>query len=142
MAEEIYQMKFITEDNIGNLRILGKEFVKNNLNKAKLIISNKKSRLKSLISIYNLKNNKIKMILSKDIINKNGMFKNCLYLESLSEYSIDKEKEEFQNENEYNEEILESEDNSLINSNNFNEGCLIYKNYETNNNPFFEFSKI
>ena len=54
-----------------NIRILGHYFVKNNKNKAKLIINNKKYGLKELVNKKKFTNDKIKinMILSKDISN-------------------------------------------------------------------------
>ena len=55
--------KIDSNENIGNLRILGEDFVKNNINKGKLIISNKKLFFKGVISINNIKINKIKMII-------------------------------------------------------------------------------
>ena len=71
-----------------NIRILGHDFVKNNKNKAKLIINNKKYGLKDLVNYKEFTNDKIKinMILSKDISNISHMFKNCV---KLLEISID-----------------------------------------------------
>ena len=70
-----------------NIKILGHEFVRNNKNKAKLIINNKKYHLTEFIDIINEDDDikKIKIILNKYIFNKNCMFKNC---ESLSGISI------------------------------------------------------
>ena len=95
-----------------NIRILGHDFVKNNKNKAKLIINNKNYRLKEFI------NDKIKinMILSKDISNISHMFKNCVKLLKISIdddfININDEKfykfeEFFDYNNDYNEDIYE-----------------------------------
>ena len=99
---EMYKMiyKIDSNKNTSNLRILGEDFVKNNINKGKLIISNKKSFFKGVISINNIKTNKLKMILCKSIYNKSCMFKDCKWLESLSllpnnndiKYSVNEEK--------------------------------------------------
>jgi hypothetical protein len=75
---------FLTEiaENTENIQILGIEFVQNNANKGKLIINNKKSRLKPFLEIKNMKEDKvkIKMILNKNTHNKSYMFKNCTTL--------------------------------------------------------------
>ena len=85
--DKIYINKKI-EDEIysDNIRILGHDFVKNNKNKAKLIINNKKYRLKELVNNKGFNNDKIKinMILSKDISNISNMFKNCVKLLEIS----------------------------------------------------------
>ena len=68
----------IEEDNEkGLLRILGKEFVKSNKNKGKLIINNKRYKLEEFIKIEDNKvqNYKLQMILSKDLSNYSYMFK-------------------------------------------------------------------
>jgi hypothetical protein len=53
---------FLTEiaENKENIQILGIEFVQNNANKGKLIINNKKSRLKPFLEIKNIKDIKLK----------------------------------------------------------------------------------
>ena len=84
----IYQI----ENNIKNLRILGKEFVKNNKNKGKLILNNKKVSLKDKISAKDINNNKILMILNESVNNRSYIFKDCellVSLESLINLSID-----------------------------------------------------
>ena len=109
-----------------NIRILGHDFVKNNKNKAKLIINNKKYGLKDLVNYKEFTNDKIKinMILSKDIFNISHMFKNCV---KLLEISIDddfinindekfyKFEEYLDYNNDYNEDIYEDyyEDNYI-----------------------------
>ena len=55
MELEIYELKYKKVENNNNLRILGEDFVKNNRNKAKLIINNKKYLPESLILINNVK---------------------------------------------------------------------------------------
>ena len=68
-----YQMKYIIKSLLYNysLNILGKDFVKNNRNKAKLIIENKKYYLKEYIELNNIKKLELKIdiLLSKDICN-------------------------------------------------------------------------
>ena len=81
-----------------DIRMLGHDFVKNNENKAKLVINNKKHKLKGFISTNELLNNKlkIKIILSKNLSNISHMFQNCAKLIKLSIYddilNIDNEK--------------------------------------------------
>ena len=72
------------EEEKENLRIFGFDFVKNNKNKIKLIINNKKSYLKEFIKINDINGNyiKINMIISKGPFNGMYMFKNCKALES------------------------------------------------------------
>ena len=77
MEVEKYKMIYKIENKSNNLRILGDDFVKNNINKGKLIINNKKFSLKSIISINEMKKCKIEIILVKNIYNKSCMFKNC-----------------------------------------------------------------
>ena len=69
----------INNKNKVKLRILGKYFCRNNKNKGKLIINNKKSELKEFINIENIKKEqiKIKMLLNKNLYNKSYMFKDC-----------------------------------------------------------------
>ena len=104
-----YIMEYKIEDKSKNLRILGDIFVENNKNKGVLVINNKKFPLISIISINDLKKNKIQIILSKNFNNRAGMFKNCESLESLSQIIDD---------NKIIEEDLES--NECINENNNN----------------------
>ena len=98
MEVELYKMKYKIEKNINKFRILGEDFVKNNRNKGSLIINNKKNPLKDIIIIDNIKENKIQMILSKNIYNKSFMFKKCNFLEIISLSSISEKKEKSQNE--------------------------------------------
>ena len=129
-----------------NIRILGHDFVKNNKNKAKLIINNKKYGLKDLVNYKEFINDKIKinMILSKDISNISHMFKNCVKLLKISIdddfININDEKfykfeEFFDYNNDYNEDIYEDiyEDYCDNNHDNF---------YNDNDNIFSNCSEI
>ena len=71
-----------------NIRILGYDFVKNNKNKAKLIISNKKFKLREFLSGEGYHDNelKLKIILDKDLLNLNYMFGDCKRLINFSIY--------------------------------------------------------
>ena len=66
--------------------ILGKVFVKNNKNKGKLIINNKKYNLSEFITTEDIKSDKIKIVLivSKDLCKMDYMFYNCNSLLNLS----------------------------------------------------------
>ena len=69
----------INTKNKVKIRILGENFCRNNKNKGKLIINNKKSELKEFINIENINKEqiKIKMVLNKNLYNKSHMFKDC-----------------------------------------------------------------
>ena len=57
-------MKYKIEEsalNYDSLKIFGKEFVKNNRNKLKLIIENKKHNLREYIKLKNFKKPKLKI---------------------------------------------------------------------------------
>ena len=109
MEVEIYKMKYITKIAItsneeleehyeepqgineiksGGIRILGDDFVKLNSNKAKLIINNKKDKLREFINSKDLISYgmKIKIILYKGLSNISHMFKNCIKLKEMSDY--------------------------------------------------------
>ena len=69
-----FKMKYKIEKNAlydNNLSILGGNFVKNNRNKGRLIIENKKYYLKEFINSDNFKNSylKINILLNKDNCN-------------------------------------------------------------------------
>jgi len=106
-----------------NIRILGHNFVRNNTNKAKLIINNKKYILKEIINSKEFNYNKIKIniILSKDISNISYMFMNCSKLLEISIYDdiIDitnkkpYESEDSYNNIDYNEDIYDNILNNL-----------------------------
>ena len=73
------------EKESDNIRLLGKDFVKNNKNKGKLIINNKKYKLKEFINSNEIKNDiiKINIILSKEISNISHLFDNCYKLKEI-----------------------------------------------------------
>ena len=77
--------KLYNEKGSDNIRILGKDFVKNNKNKGKLIINNKKYKLKEFININEIKNDiiKINIILSKELSNISHLFHNCAKLKEI-----------------------------------------------------------
>jgi len=65
-----------------DIRILGSDFVKNNKNKAKLIINNKKYALKEFINQKGFSSDEIEIniLLNKDLLNISSFFKNCFKL--------------------------------------------------------------
>ena len=79
METERYIMIHSFAEKGVKLRILDKIFIKNNKNKGKLIINNKKSSLKDFIST-NENKIKISLLLNNNISNKSEMFKDCKYL--------------------------------------------------------------
>ena len=87
MENERYKMTFKLGKKSKELRIIGKDFTKNNMNKGKLIINNKKFRLREYINTENKNKNEINiyLLLSNNIYNKAGMFKDC---ECLTEFKI------------------------------------------------------
>ena len=98
MEIEIYKMIYNLKNKVNKMKILGEYFIINNKNKGKLIINNKKIPLKSEISINNINQNKIKMVLNKNAYNKSYIFKNCESLESISQISKNNNIENNQNE--------------------------------------------
>ena len=119
-----------------NIRILGHDFVKNNKNKAKLIINNKKYGLKESANKKKFTNDKIKinMILSKDISNISHMFKNCV---KLLEISIDDDFININDEKFYKfEEYLDYniENNEDINEDYYEDNYINF--YNDNDNIF------
>ena len=123
-----------------NLKILGKAFVKNNRNKGKIIIENKKYYPNEYIQLNNFKKAELKIdiLLYEDISNISYMFNNC---ESLVELSM---KNNIDNE-EINCDFSEVEENKdeseyIINKIDENKGTL----YEglTDNIIIFECSEI
>lgn len=123
----IYRM----DENKDNIRILGEKFVKNNVNKSKLIINNKKLKLKEFFKIKDIKEDKlkIKLYLDKDVFNKGYIFKNC---DLLLQFSIFYEEIIFENENEF----IEYEENEALNEFNIdsNDSDIhpLYKNLKFN----------
>ena len=140
-----YQMKYKIGKrgrNNNNLNILGKDFVKNNINKGKLIIENKKYYLKEYIKLnnYNFKKSEIKIdiLLSQDICNISYMFNN---IESLSEFS--KKNSTENKEINYDFSEIENKDGGLeynINKKDENKGTI----YESlgDNIFYYEYSEI
>ena len=61
------------------LRIIGGNFCRNNKNKGKLIINNKKTDLQEFINFESINKEqiKIKMLLNNNLYNKSYMFKDC-----------------------------------------------------------------
>ena len=118
MEEETCKMKYKIKKGIP-LRIFGENFVKNNINKAKLIINNKKSNLIEFININNINifnddEIKIGIILNKNISNKSYMFKDC---QSLLEFSIKNTLEfleEYDNDICLQQNNLDDDDNSEL----------------------------
>ena len=124
-----------------NIRILGHDFVKNNKNKAKLIINNKKIKLKELINSKEIQSDKIKInmiILNKELSNISHMFENCAKLIKLSYFNniinIDFDEETLKFEVEYfdiNYNKNSDEDSQHI----------LYKN-SRNNNKNLNYSEV
>ena len=113
------------------IRILGNNFVKNNKNKGKLIMNNKKCRLKELIynKCFGVDKIKINMILNKGISNISHMFKNCVKLLEISikDSIINIDEESYEELFDYNIDYNES---SYKNSNNYEDNCeYIYNNF-------------
>lgn len=110
MEGETFIMIYRMDENKDNIRILGEKFVKNNVNKSKLIINNKKLKLKEFFKIKDIKEDKlkIKLYLDKDVFNKGYIFKDC---DLLLQFSIFYEEIIFENENEF----IEYEENEALN---------------------------
>ena len=129
-----FDEEFSREQLSDDIRILGPNFVKNNKNKAKLIINNKKNILKELVDIKVFPSDKIKikLIFNKGITNISHMFENCSKLIELSIYdnkiNINDEEQEYHKFIEYyNDSFDYSDDNNNNTQNNF------YKNLRTDN---------
>ena len=58
MESEIYKMIYKKDKYINNTGILGKDFIKNNRNKVKISINNKKYNFKEIIDINKNKEDK------------------------------------------------------------------------------------
>ena len=118
---EGYNQELMEEIQNDNIRILGDYFVKNNKNKAKLILNNKKYKLKEFINSIEIKDDKLKIniILNKELSNASHMFENCTKLIEFSAYDNiinidDEEYLTFEEDNlEYNEDIYEVIENDL-----------------------------
>ena len=85
------------EDNFVDLKILGSEFVKNNKNKGKLIINNKKYNFTEFIKIQNVKYDNIKVIIifSNFYVKGNYMFEQCKSLIHIYDYIINNDEYKF-----------------------------------------------
>ena len=64
MDMEIYKMEYSIRNKTNKLRVIGENFMKNNKNKGKLIINNKKVPLYDIISFDYKEQTKIKLIIS------------------------------------------------------------------------------
>ena len=148
MEMKLFKMTYKTRENDNYLKILGEDFVKNNKNKGKLAINNKKLNLKDTIFFGNdvlNKINKLKMLLCKNIYNKSFMFKNCELLESFSGILIENDKEKYENNEsyekiEYKEEIIEYDEQNIFDS--FNSNIRDYPIYNYMSNTFSQISDI
>ena len=146
MEVGIYKMIYKKQDNSDNSRILGEEFVKNNNNKAKLVINNRKY---SLNIIHNIAQNKIKIILKQKIHNISFMFKNCNLLESFSKLSNDDNidyiniSEKINNDSEIDEKKTKNEENDLCKESNSDDNITsFYPSIKNQHSLISEISKI
>ena len=105
MEFKVYKMLYKIKNPETRLKILGKNFVKNNLFKGKLIINNKKQKISESININGIRNDKfkVKLLLKRNIYNKSYFFKDCSSLIELS--TSNKELKTFNNRNNYISEI-------------------------------------
>ena len=128
MDDEKYTMIFQINKKTNAIRILGKEFFKNNSNKGKIINSNKKIKLiQGILHFNNFIDHKlkIKMILSKDCYNKSYMFKDCSFLTEINFHdkiykNEKKEKDSILN-NQHYLDVYFNKSNNEINSGKNNE---------------------
>ena len=130
MEYDRHTMLYRISKNKVKLRILEEYFCRNNKNKGKLIINNKKSEIKEFINIENINKEqiKIKMLLNKNLYNKSYMFKDC---ETLLQLKINNNLEYIEDNENFDRNNCELENNE----NNIN-----YEEYEeTNLNKSFEF---
>ena len=119
-----------------NIRILGHDFVRKNKNKVKIIINNKKFRLKEFVNIKEIEDDKLKVniIMSNELSNISHMFENCVKLIEFSYndnfVNIEEEKEEAPNEfEEYFDIIIKNGDR------NEDGGINFYKYIKDYSNP-------
>jgi len=104
------------------IRLLGHVFIKNNRNKGKFIINNKKYSLREFLYIENYNSNKIKigLILYNHISNKSSMFEECKSLIEFSSHNktdIDLKENDFLNlkEEKFDKQIKINDLNETIN---------------------------
>ena len=142
----IYQPKLFNEIKSSNIRILGHDFVKNNINKNILIINNKKNQLKEFINDREFKGDeiKIKIILIKELYHLAHIFENCSKLKKIELYNNiinipDGECQEFkenndyspvyyEDNNDYTEDTLRNDDTKSHSNSNKNKEDEIYIN--------------
>ena len=133
MEFERYKMTYkkeLNDKNENNLRILGKYFVKKNINKGKLIINNKKCNLKEFFEIKNIKGEylNIQIVFYKDNYNKNCFFKDCKSLIKLSYHNNfeEEEKNNIQDTDNDNNEAnnMNTQENSKENSTIFDSNTI------------------
>ena len=114
--------KTLNEIMNDDIRILGECFAKRNINKAKIIIKNKKYILKEYINSNKFLDDKMKIniILSKDLSDISHMFENCPKLKEFSIHdktmNISEEEEEeaeeiYQYDNDYDENDNDTQNN-------------------------------
>ena len=119
-----------------DLRILGEYFCRNNKNKGRLIINNKKYYLKEFIEIKNMKEKriKIKMLINKNLYDKNYMFNDC---ESLLELTINDNLEYIKNyeNSEAIDYLFEKNEYDNISEEG---GEIFYENQENNESNEFD----
>ena len=132
MEMKCYKMIYKIEKNTEKLTILGKDFIKNNKNKCKLIINNKKCQLKDIILIKSIKKSNMKLVLNKNIYNKSFMFKNCVKLESLIQISNVHDIENLLND----EPMIDVNEREKNNLNNFSD------TYSDTDDSDYSFSEI
>ena len=136
MELDCHTMLYKTENIKGNLRILGEYFCRNNKNKGRLIINNKKYYLKEFIEIKNMKEKriKIKMLINKNLYDKSYMFNDC---KSLLELTINDNLEYIKNY-ENSEEIdflFKKNEYDIISEEG---GEIIYENQKNNESNEFD----
>ena len=138
METERYIMIYNIKNTKNNLRILGKEFVENNKNKAKLIINNKKYNLTEFNPVINYAKQelKINIILNQNNLNKSCMFMDCISLISVSIYE---DKENIKNPN---DKSLKDEEEYLLGKYFGNEIKNISTEKNSELNTYSEYSLI
>ena len=121
------------------LQILGSEFVRNNINKGKIIYKNKTFKLKEILQINNIKENelKIKMIINRNCFNINSMFENCKYLLNIIKSSNQNDLDENVNDAEISYKKPDYIFETIINSE--NSKTLTLHDYESEIKPNEEY---
>ena len=140
MEFNIQTMLYKKEKNSEDLRILGEYFCRNNKNKGKIIINNKKYYLKEFIEIKNMKEKriKIKMLINKNLYDKSYMFNDC---ESLLELTINDNLEYIKNYENSEEIDFLFEKNEYDNISEEGEEIFINTFYENYNNNISEIKR-